>query len=194
MDCRKVGKLILSLRKEKGLTQKDLANLMMISDKTVSKWERGQGCPDVSLLSELSQILGVDIEKILSGDLGQMDSVGGNMKKIKFYSCSTCGNLVTSTGEASVSCCGRKLEALAASKSDEGHALDIEDCEDELYISSKHEMSKAHYISFAAFVTGDKLFLAKQYPEWGMQFRLRKFGHGKLYFHCTIHGLFYQLI
>lgn len=41
MDCRRVGKLILNLRKEKGMTQKELADLMNISDRTISKWERG---------------------------------------------------------------------------------------------------------------------------------------------------------
>jgi transcriptional regulator with XRE-family HTH domain len=68
MDCGKVGKLILYLRKEKNMTQKEVADAMKISDKTISKWERGLGCPDVSLLSELSHILGVNIEKIRGGN------------------------------------------------------------------------------------------------------------------------------
>lgn len=63
MDCSKVGNLIYTLRTEKGMTQKALANAMNISDRTISKWERGAGCPDVSLLRELSDILGVNIEK-----------------------------------------------------------------------------------------------------------------------------------
>ena len=61
MDLSKVGKLISTLRKEKDMTQKQVADLMNISDKAISKWERGLGCPDVSLLPELSQILGVNI-------------------------------------------------------------------------------------------------------------------------------------
>ncbi|MDD4378167.1 MAG: helix-turn-helix transcriptional regulator, partial [Eubacteriales bacterium] len=69
MDCKKVGILIHGLRKEKNLTQKQLADAMNISDKTISKWERGLGCPDVSLLHELSNVLNVNIEKILLGDL-----------------------------------------------------------------------------------------------------------------------------
>lgn len=194
MDCSKVGNLILSLRKEKNMKQKDVANLMNISDKTISKWERGLGCPEVSLLPELSQIFGVDIERILLGDLSPNDSVGGNMKKVKFYVCTGCGNLITSTGETSISCCGRKLEEMEAVKANEEHSLKLEDVEDELYITSEHDMTKDHYISFVAFATGDKLLIAKQYPEWGLQFRFRKFGHGKLFFHCTKHGLFYQLI
>lgn len=194
MDCKKVGSLIYTLRKEKGMTQKEIADLMNISDKTISKWERGLGCPDVSLLSALSKILGVNIEEILLGGVNPNDIVGGNMKRIKFYVCPQCGNLLTATGDPVVSCCGRKLNELTAEKANEEHKLNIEHIEDELYVSAEHEMTKDHYISFAAFATGDKVFLVKQYPEWGLQFRLPKFGHGKLFFYCTKHGLYYQLI
>ena len=50
MNYDKIGKFITTLRKSKGLTQKDLANHLNITDRAVSKWERGKGCPDVSLL------------------------------------------------------------------------------------------------------------------------------------------------
>ena len=66
MDCGKVGDLLYRLRREKNLTQKQVADQLNISDKTVSKWERGLGCPDVSLLGELSGLFGVNIEKILA--------------------------------------------------------------------------------------------------------------------------------
>ena len=85
MDCIKVGKLIYSLRKEKNMTQKQVADAMGISDKTISKWERGLGCPDVSLLLGLSDIFGVSIEGILSGEINLNEISGGNMKNIKFY-------------------------------------------------------------------------------------------------------------
>ena len=52
MDCAKIGKLIHSLRKEQQLTQQQLADRMSIGDKAISKWDRGLGCPDVTLLSE----------------------------------------------------------------------------------------------------------------------------------------------
>ena len=68
MNLEKVGSLILKLRKEKNMTQKQVADLLNISDKTVSKWERGLGCPDVSILTELSKIFDINIEKILLGD------------------------------------------------------------------------------------------------------------------------------
>lgn len=92
MDCNRVGRLIFSLRKENNLTQKQLADALNISDKTISKWERGLGCPDVSLLHELSNVLSINIEKILLGDLEPNSVDGGNMKKIKFYICTSCNN------------------------------------------------------------------------------------------------------
>lgn len=194
MDCEKVGELIRSLRIECGLTQKQLADAMNISDKTVSKWERGLGCPDISLLPELSILLKVNIEKILSGDLNPNELLGGNMRMTQFYVCTECGNIMTSTGNAELSCCGRKLEALVPEKANETHVLQLETIEDEWYIETSHEMTKAHYISFIAFVTGEKMYLVKQYPEWGIHLRLPKMGHGKLYHYCNQHGLFYQII
>ncbi len=192
MDCNRVGKLILSLRKEKKMTQKELADAMNISDKTISKWERGLGCPDVTLLSELSKILGVNIEKILLGDLQPNDADGGNMRRIKFYRCPSCGNILTATGEAEVSCCGRKLEVLTAQKADEAHTLNIEEIEDDLYITFSHEMTKQHYISFVAYVLFDRVLLIKLYPEQGGEVRFHTRQKGKLYFFCSQHGLWVQ--
>lgn len=194
MDCKKIGKLILELRKDKNMTQKQLADLMNISDKTISKWERGLGCPDISLLPDLAQILGVNVDKILEGEINSNELVGGNMNKIKFYVCPQCNNLVTSTGEIDISCCGKKIEALSASKADDNNKLNIEPVEDELYVTSNHDMKKDHYISFVAYVKGDRVLIVKQYPEWNLQVRFRKQGHGKLYFYCTNHGLYYQII
>ena len=123
-----------------------------------------------------------------------MDATPGNMNKLKFYVCPQCGNLMTATGNATISCCGKTLEPLVAKKAEEGHKLDIEPVEDELYVTTEHEMTKEHYISFVAYVKGDRALITKQYPEWNMQFRFRKSGHGKLYFYCVNHGLFYQIV
>lgn len=194
MNCEKIGQLIYRLRKEKDMTQKQIADLMNISDKTISKWERGLGCPDVSLLPELSLILGVNIEEILLGKIVLNEKVGGNMKKIQFYICPQCSNLITATGDATISCCSKRMEPLTAIKASQDHQLDIEPVEDELYVTSTHEMKKDHFISFVAYVTGDKVFIVKQYPEWNLQFRFHRLGHGRLYFHCVDHGLFYQLV
>jgi transcriptional regulator with XRE-family HTH domain len=189
MDCNKVGKLIFGLRKEKSLTQKQLADAMNISDKTISKWERGLGCPDVSLLHELSEVLGVNIEKILLGDLDPNNADGGNMKRIKFYVCPTCGNIITSTGEAEMSCCGRKLTSFIAKPSDENHYLKVETVEDDYYITFTHEMTKTHYLNFIAYVACDRILFVKLYPEQSGEVRFPKLYGGKLYFGCNKHGL-----
>ena len=67
INNERFGEFILELRKEKGLTQKELAEKLYISDKAVSKWERGLSMPDISLLMPLSQIFQVTITEILSG-------------------------------------------------------------------------------------------------------------------------------
>ena len=194
MDSSKVGHLILRLRREKGFTQKELADRMNLSDRTISKWERGQGCPDISLLPELSSLLGVNIEHILEGELASNDFVGGNMKRSNYFVCPSCGNITLSTGNASVSCCGRKLEAFVPKKATDEEKLEVTQVEEDWFISSNHPMTKEHYISFIAFATGDQVQLIKQYPEWGLQTRIPKRKHGMLLWYCTQHGLFYQLI
>ena len=62
-----IGKRIALLRKEKGMTQEDLANAMGISPQAVSKWENDQTCPDISALPKLSKLLGVTVDELLSG-------------------------------------------------------------------------------------------------------------------------------
>lgn len=194
MDCSKVGKLIFSLRKEKNMTQKELADAMNISDRTISKWERGLGCPDVSLLHELSNILKVNIEKILSGDLDPNDVDGGNMKRVKFYVCPNCGNILFSTGEAEISCCGRKLSSLSVKSKDDDHAMVVEKVEDEYYVTINHEMSKSHYISFVAYVVCDRVLLIKLYPEQSVELRLPQMYGNTLYAYCNQYGLWEEKI
>ena len=194
MDNEKIGKLIYGLRKERNMTQLQLAEILHISDKTVSKWERGQGCPDISLLVDLSCVLGVDMEKLLSGRLEANEERGGNMKKLNFYVCPECGNVITAMTETGISCCGKKLQPLEAVKAPDEERLLVENIENDYYISSDHPMLKEHYISFVALLTGDTLTLKKQYPEWDLQVRIPGRTHGKLIWYCTEHGLFYQLV
>ncbi len=194
MDNIKIGRLIYQLRKEKNLTQLQLAEQMNISDKAVSKWERGLGCPEVSLLPELSKIFDVDLEKFLSGELDDNGILGGNMKKLCFYICPNCGNVITAMTETNITCCGKKLKPLQPKKASESDRLIVEKVENDFYISTQHPMEREHYISFVALLTGDSIMLRKQYPEWGLQVRIPIFSHGRLLWYCNQHGLFYQEI
>ena len=192
MDQKKTGELIRQLRLDAGLTQKQLAEKLCISDKAVSKWECGNGCPDISLLSELADIFRTDTQTILSGRINKNESEKGNMKKLRFYVCPECGNIITASTEAAVTCCGSRLSALEPVKAEGKDMLNVEDIGGEWLITSPHEMKKDHYISFAAFVTDSSASVFRLYPEWDMQLILPIFRSGRLLWYCTRHGLFYQ--
>ena len=68
MDAKKTGLFIAQLRKELGLTQKELADALKVSDKAVSRWETGKGFPDTTLLTPLGEILGVSVGELLAGE------------------------------------------------------------------------------------------------------------------------------
>jgi DNA-binding XRE family transcriptional regulator len=181
------------------MTQKQVANRMNISDKTISKWERGLGCPDVSLLRDLSDLFEVNIEKILDGKLESNGNESGNLRRMKFFVCPICGNVICNTGNADISCCGRKISPLPAKPADEVHRATIEHSDGEYYITFQHEMSKTHYLSFVAYIANDRLLLIKLYPEQEASVILPNTGSikllyknsKKLYFFCSKHGLYY---
>ena len=200
MDCGKVGALLCRLRREKNMTQKQVAEHLNISDKTVSKWERGLGCPDVTLLGDLSDLFEIRIERILEGDATPNPAEAGNLMHVQFCVCPFCGNVIYNTGKAEVSCCGRKLTPLTAKPADEAHAAMIEDTGDEFYVTFGHDMRKEHYLSFVGYVVNDRLLFVKLYPEQEPAVYLPRLHSGallqrygrRLYFYCTKHGL-YQL-
>ena len=190
MDLTKTGRLITELRKEKGFTQKEVADKLGICAKTVSKWETGHGFPDVSLISKLSDIFGVDISKLLEVEMPKIKPEVGNVKRTKFYVCEKCGNILTSLGNAEIICCGRKLSPLSPQTPDEKHKLNIEKIEDEYYITFSHPMTKEHYISFVSYVRFDRVLSVKLYPEQNGELRLPQMRGGKLYYYCNTHGLY----
>ena len=68
MDQIKIGKFILELRKEKNMTQQELANVLGVTDRAISKWENGRGLPELSLLKPLCDTLNITINELLSGE------------------------------------------------------------------------------------------------------------------------------
>lgn len=192
MQNEKVGKIIQALRQEKGLTQIQLADQLNVSNKTISKWERGLGLPDISIIPELSNLLGVDIYNLLTGDVSASGTVVGNMKDTQFYVCPSCHNISLCTGRAEVTCCGKKLAAQVLKKAEQSDQLEVQDMNTDWFITSNHPMTKVNYISFVAFMTGDRIQLIKQYPEWNLNVHLSKSGHGMLLWYSTKDGLYYQ--
>lgn len=191
MDCAKIGKLILQLRSEKGLTQRQVAERLNISNKTISKWECGRGCPDVSLWEELADVLGADILKLLQGELNPNRPDTGKIDNIRFYVCSSCGNILTSTGNAEIACCGRRLYPKNPEPDKQRPEVLLEETDLDYYVTVRHEMSKKHYISFAAYVYNDRIWFQRLYPEQNAAFRIPAAqGRGNLYLYCVKDGLF----
>ena len=81
MEQQKIGKFIHDLRKEKEMTQKQLADCVGVSDKTISKWETGRGIPDTAIMGELCKVLGISINELLSGERLSVDSYSGKAEE-----------------------------------------------------------------------------------------------------------------
>ena len=75
MDCVRFGAFVAQLRKEKGLTQKELADLLHVTDKAVSKWETGKGFPDLKLLEPLAETLDISLVELLQGERSPRESL-----------------------------------------------------------------------------------------------------------------------
>ncbi len=191
MDSEAIGALILRLRREQALTQRELAAALHVSEQAVSKWERGLGCPDVSLLPALAGRFGVSVERLLAGDLSPNEREAGNMKRTKFYVCPDCGNILTASGGGEPTCCGRRLEPLAARPADGEHGVSVQEVEEDWYVTFAHPMRKDHYLRFAAWLGTERLLLVRLYPEQGGEVRIPQMrGGGKLYLCCSRDGLF----
>lgn len=194
MDQNKTGSLIRVFRTKMGLTQKQLADRICVSDKAVSKWEVGSGFPDLSLLAALAEVFNTDISVLLDGEIERNESETGNMKKLRFYVCKECGNIITAATDTAVTCCGNKLTALEPKEAEENDRLKVKDIGVEWFISSDHEMTKEHYISFVAYIGDNSLMMFRQYPEWNIQITMPMYRIGKLVWYCNKHGLLYQPI
>ena len=194
MNSYITGATVKQLRESRKLTQAELADKIGVSSKTISKWETAKGLPDISLLQPLAQALGISVIELMSGERITNKNISANMLRCKFHVCPVCGNIIHSTGNTVVSCCGITLPALESEDAEDTHKITIEKVEDEHFISIPHPMAKQHFISFVAFVTADRLQTVKFYPEGNAETRLQLRGRGHLYYYCNQHGLFKQKV
>ena len=190
MDRYITGAVIKRLREQKHMTQEELAAKIHVSSKAVSKWETGQGFPDISLIEPLSKALSISVIELLSGEHITNRNRVSNITKGKFYVCPVCGNVLHSTGEALISCCGITLPPSEAETPDDEHMIHVEISDDEYYVTIKHPMTKEHYISFMAAVSDGTIQLKKLYPEGNAEARFAIAGVQKIYAYCNRHGLF----
>ncbi len=189
MNTYITGAIIKSIREAKGMTQCELAEIIGVTSKAVSKWETGKGFPDISLLKPLACALDTSIIELLNGEQIVNKNRCSNILRAKFYVCPVCGNVIYTIGDALISCCGITLPPLEAEDFDEQHSIAIELVEDEHFISIKHDMTKEHYISFLALVSYDRIQFVKLYPEGSAEARFERRGKCVLYAFCNKHGL-----
>ena len=166
MDNYVTGAVIKRLRENKKMTQEELAQKIFVTSKAVSKWETGKGFPDVGLLESLGKALDVSVIELLSGEDITNLNKACNMAKGKFYVCPVCGNVIQTTGEAVISCCGITLPPLEAEAPDAEHSLNVEAISDQ------------------------GVQLVKLYPEGNAEARFKISRVKKLYAYCNRHGLF----
>ena len=190
MDRYVTGAVIKKLREGKKMTQEELAERIHVSGKAVSKWETGAGFPDISLLEPLAEALGISVIELLSGEDVRNTNRSCNMEKGRFYVCPVCGNVIVTTGETVVSCCGINLPPLETEEHGGEHEIRIQTDAGEYYVSIAHPMTKDHYISFIAAVSDRSVQLAKLYPEGSAEARFRMEHVKHIYAYCNRHGLF----
>jgi len=189
MDSYITGTTIKDLRERKALTQAQLADMLCISSKAVSKWETAKGLPDITLIEPLAKALGVSVMELMSGKSVRNKNTSANILRTRFYVCPLCGNILHTTGDALVSCCGITLPPLEAEDVDQDHSITVEQVEDEHFVTVHHDMTKSHFISFIAYLTSDRVQFVKLYPEGNAETRLPLRGSGYLYVYCNKHGL-----
>lgn len=183
------ARIIKELREREHLTQSELANIIGVSDKTVSKWETGKGLPDITLIEPLSKALKVSVIEFMQGEYIINQNKSGNMLKSKFSVCPICGNIIHLIGQSINSCCGINLPVLEAETENEKHIINCQTIENEFYIWVNHDMTKEHYISFIAYITDDRCEIVKLYPQQNAETRFFKRGKGIIYIYCNKDGL-----
>ncbi len=190
MDRYVTGAVIRRLREKKRMTQEELAGKLYVSGKAVSKWETGQGFPDISLLEPLAAALDISVIELLSGDDIRNRNRAADMRKLRYYVCPVCGNVVQTIGEAVISCCGITLPPLEPEPAEGEHLLRVEPVEDEYYVTADHPMTRDHHLSFLAAVSDQGVQLVKLYPEGNAEARFKRSRVLRLYACCNRHGLF----
>lgn len=184
------GSTIKALRERRGITQKQLSQQLGVSDKTISKWETERGLPDIGIIGELAEKLGVSLAELFAGEYMENLNRASNMRKTSFYVCPVCGNIIQSVGEGSYSCCGILLPRMEPEKAEGEHDIKLDLIDEEYFVTLGHEMNKNHSIQFLAYVTTNRTNMIKLYPEQNAEGRFTKRGHGMIYAYCNRHGLY----
>lgn len=184
------GAMIRQMREQKGLTQEELAAQLHVSSKAVSKWETGQGLPDISLLEPIAKALDISIIELFAGQNIVNKNRASNLLRSVCYICPVCGNGILALGQAVVSCCGITLPPLQPEDADEEHPISVTISDGEYYVSIDHPMQKDHSITGIIAVSDNTSQFVKLYPEGSAEARFRTERVRWIYAYCNRHGLF----
>lgn len=184
------GAMIRQMREQKGLTQEELAAQLHVSSKAVSKWETGQGLPDISLLEPIAKALDISIIELFAGQNIVNRNRASNLLRSVCYICPVCGNGILALGQAVVSCCGITLPPLQPEDADEEHPISVTISDGEYYVSVDHPMQKDHFITGIIAVSDNTSQFVKLYPEGSAEARFRTERVRWIYAYCNRHGLF----
>ena len=129
------------------------------------------------------------MKQMMEGEITSNKPDSGNIDKVHFYVCLSCGNILVSTGRASIFCCGRKLERVLPTVATIAPKITVEEIDTDYFVTFDHPMTKDHYLSFVAYVKSDRVFLNRLYPEQSPTCRFPITTGGKLFVYCIKHGL-----
>ena len=184
------GAMIRKLREDKNLTQEELAKMLHVSGKAVSKWETGQGLPDISMLEPIAKALEISVIELFSGENVVNRNRSSNLLRSVCYVCPVCGNGILALGHAVVSCCGITLPPVSLEDEDEEHAISVSYDDGELLAALSHPMEKDHYITCLLAVSDNGCQFIKLYPEGEAMARFRPERVKWIYAYCNRHGMF----
>lgn len=174
------------LRKLKGYTQKQIAEKIHVSDKTISKWECDVNCINSGVVKKYLQALDIEVADFFAG----YNNLSHSVSDVCFFLCPVCKSIIYSFDSQHISCCNTDLFPLTAQKSNSSHSIHIEYTDSGYIVSSLHEMDKDHYIKFIACVNSGSVTITKLNPSNFLEISLPVFPSGKIYFLCSKHGLF----
>ncbi len=189
MNSYVTGAMIKKRREEKGLTQEELAGKLHVSGKAVSKWETGQGLPDISLLEPIAKALDISVIELFSGENVVNKNRASNLLKSVCYVCPVCGNGILALGQAVVSCCGITLPEVQPEDADGEHEIAVSYDDGEYLARVPHPMEKDHYITCLFAVSDNACQFVKLYPEGEAMARFRPERVKWIYAYCNRHGM-----
>lgn len=190
MNSYVTGAMIKKRREEKNLTQEELAKKLHVSGKAVSKWETGQGLPDISLLEPISKALDISVIELFSGENVVNRNRASNLLKSVCYICPVCGNGILALGEAVVSCCGITLPKITAEEQDPEHEIAVSYNDGEYLVNVNHPMEKEHFITCLMAVSDSGCQVMKLYPEGEAAARFKPDRVRWIYAYCNRHGMY----